>query len=467
MYQQKYLKYKNKYLRLKNYIGGHNKYEIDDIVFYNKIQSKILDVIEDGYAYKIQELVKPNIIHLRVTEQELSGYTHLENKYHRLKKPIDLSLENDLIEQINLQKYNNCPNKFIEIDDYIFYIKAYDLHAIDNRGVVVLKSIHKTDKSLQNIFTVTRSHSECGFWRLCVLDSTSQKLFKGNDYVQTTFINLTLQNFINQNITKCNVRNKDIMCTDNHTNILTNLPITKTSLVFQLLPRRISPVNGKLLLNIDMVKNLTAVSNFMKKKTDTWAIKEKNVELIHKFKGNVEDDILHITGKVIKIIFMNNLILYVYKYKLLVERSKLPKQINYPRLSDKDPYTNTGNIYHKFTPEFGNTTTDFKKEGVVGISLQEPGAKILNNGLNSNFVSAHGFIYKIFDYFFQVPYNETDVLWKRGEILGIYTLDIDTLDTNTPKETRVAAQYLYIGDRTKDIYPFTEVEDITLDDLTL
>jgi len=97
----------------------------------------------------------------------------------------------------------------IELDNYVFELKSKDPNAYLNRGVVHILSTNKTTNEKTN-FIVYRSHSDLGFWRLCYTagkeDDESETFFqflKGNHkfghYVQTTFIDLRLQMFINDN----------------------------------------------------------------------------------------------------------------------------------------------------------------------------------------------------------------------------------------------------------------------------
>ena len=77
-----------------------------------------------------------------------------------------------------------------------------------SNGYIVVRiqsfgTLFVTNKPLAD-FWVYRSNSELGFWRLCSSVSDNPKqMYKGDpdefnyDYIQTTFIHLTLQFFIN------------------------------------------------------------------------------------------------------------------------------------------------------------------------------------------------------------------------------------------------------------------------------
>jgi len=68
-------------------------------------------------------------------------------------------------------------------------------------------------KSQSKEFLLYQSNSELGFWRLCLnLNRNSNYLYKGKlDYVQSTFVHLELQKFINENIDKVKLVTNQIL----------------------------------------------------------------------------------------------------------------------------------------------------------------------------------------------------------------------------------------------------------------
>lgn len=96
----------------------------------------------------------------------------------------------------------------IDIDNYTFNLISFNPVAYENRGVVVLNSRNKTSVEVIE-FAIYRSHSDLRFWRLCYIANNAEPAFsKGNwtsyigHYVQTTFIHLELQLFINDALAK-------------------------------------------------------------------------------------------------------------------------------------------------------------------------------------------------------------------------------------------------------------------------
>lgn len=96
----------------------------------------------------------------------------------------------------------------IDIDDYTFNLISFNPTAYENRGIVVLNSRNKTSGEVIE-FAIYRSHSDLRFWRLCYIANNAEPVFsKGNwssyigHYVQTTFIHLELQLFINDALAK-------------------------------------------------------------------------------------------------------------------------------------------------------------------------------------------------------------------------------------------------------------------------
>jgi len=72
------------------------------------------------------------------------------------------------------------------------------IYYVNDRTHVVLYSC-KSNENAKRIELYT-SKSNLGFFRLCILDPVGEKYEKGYNYISTTFINLSLQKFIYDNI---------------------------------------------------------------------------------------------------------------------------------------------------------------------------------------------------------------------------------------------------------------------------
>ena len=92
----------------------------------------------------------------------------------------------------------------VKIDAFTFllvekYNKVHDYY------VVKIKNV---DLNLD--FFVYRSNSEGGIYRLCTYDHTNEILYKGTNYVTTSYIHIQLQIFINKNYDKIPVAKNDL-----------------------------------------------------------------------------------------------------------------------------------------------------------------------------------------------------------------------------------------------------------------
>jgi hypothetical protein len=93
-------------------------------------------------------------------------------------------------------------NPQITIDEFTFVlIQVVNLNPRYSE-ILEIHSYKSSEPELEPTkFWVYRSNSELGFWRLCVTDDEHKgHWYKGIDYVQSTFIDIRLQVFINENI---------------------------------------------------------------------------------------------------------------------------------------------------------------------------------------------------------------------------------------------------------------------------
>jgi len=95
----------------------------------------------------------------------------------------------------------------ITIDNYTFRLIRQTNHTQNYNHVVEISVFGIIDQRIFPNFWVYQSNSELGFWRLCYINIRKRlgiektPFHKGeNDYIQSTFIHLELQFFINENI---------------------------------------------------------------------------------------------------------------------------------------------------------------------------------------------------------------------------------------------------------------------------
>jgi len=99
----------------------------------------------------------------------------------------------------------------ITIDNYTYTIEYKFKFKNAPYTFLKMKSINNINKEKVH-FVITRSFSECGMWRLCVIedryreDKNGFRFYKGAHYTMSTFINLELQIYINENIDKIQIK---------------------------------------------------------------------------------------------------------------------------------------------------------------------------------------------------------------------------------------------------------------------
>ena len=135
-----------------------------------------------------------------------------KNKFKNVLKKKSMIMQNLEKSAKEIKHKTTKTNTKIEkkIDDINFELINYNPTSHNNRGLVKIKSTYSDEKQEKNFtFFVYRSHSELGFWRFAYYDQSIGQLCKLNeprygeiepDYIQTTFIDLRLQQFINESL---------------------------------------------------------------------------------------------------------------------------------------------------------------------------------------------------------------------------------------------------------------------------
>jgi len=115
---------------------------------------------------------------------------------------------------LNKSSKRESSNFEITIDQYTYTIEYK--FKFENAPYTFLKMKSKNNNNNKEVhFVITRSFSECGMWRLCVIEERFRKdklgfrFYKGAHYTMSTFINLELQIYINENIDKIQKKEYD------------------------------------------------------------------------------------------------------------------------------------------------------------------------------------------------------------------------------------------------------------------
>jgi len=124
----------------------------------------------------------------------------------------------------------NSSSKSDEFDSINFSIRRfYKLKRdLSRLYVVIYGNDRKTGEFVR--FECYSSISDGSFWRFCIKDEGEERLDKGYNYISSTFINIYLQNFINENIRNFEITENDDL----------NIKCIKTSELNEYLKNRIS-----------------------------------------------------------------------------------------------------------------------------------------------------------------------------------------------------------------------------------
>jgi hypothetical protein len=351
----------------------------------------------------------------------------------------------------------------IQIDEYIFELKLYNKDAIHGRGCLQIVSYKNGEIDDKNTFYYYQSKSELGFWRLCIYAAYGLQLSKGGDYVQSTFVHLSLQEFINKNI-HIVPTNSDIDC-EYADNISTQIdcaidngynPIFvvspdkcdsvvmdkdlkfKTRMVDKPIFNKIVKCGSRIWNDFSDRIQFDAFSDVLK---DTYP-NLKNNELFmksynqtihagqyYKNFSNHDDGTTHsyvnLCGDIYRIEMHNNdstdiLVLYYIKYNIVAYLQPTDETRVFIK-PDGKPFLNKQN---RFAPIF----------------LTIPEHKINKYGIYTKFVKANSYICKILD----------------------YTLQSNQYETATyPISIAPGPAYAYIGTRYNMTYPYTELAKLT------
>ena len=393
--KDKYLKYKEK---------------------YNKLKKNNLNIQKAGNDWSTYL----SFVAAAGITASIYGYQKWKKHRDNVNNEAELNRIDGLIfneERINKNE-TEIDNISIKIDDYEFYLIGF-LDTKDKRGMLLIKSINLINNN-KKYFQAYKSISEMGFWRLCMIHEGNY--YKGtkawwsdnSDYIQGTFIHLTLQNFINENISKCKKIKYNISCFESQylkdsidNNRIYDIEPFKTYAKNKENLHHLVKRAPKQLFGWNVNQRLVDLSQKLKNTPgfDKFIINEKN-----KYEFNTtsigEHQKLELKANIIEYQFENNISLFAYRYDL--------------------------NVIYKSLPD--NPKFTYDKKGVCPLTMIPTNTKITEFGLYTNFVRCGNYIGKLFDYSNQLP----------GDLSYDYEQFGDSVNQC----------YLFIGSNYDNVYPY-------------
>jgi hypothetical protein len=342
----------------------------------------------------------------------------------------------------------------MEIIINTFKFKLIEKTTLSNGYIVVriqsFGTLFVTNKPLAD-FWVYRSNSELGFWRLCSsVSDNPEQMYKGDpdefnyDYIQTTFIHLTLQFFINARfgeippITDIDPNGMDI-------NTKNKNLIKKHELLPHIAPNGVGTETLFILSKTLSISYKTIVDDenriiqerpFIDIYNEAKCGEQLNITNLQEFSGvfqsqyTVDSDIPFDEGK------------YNYEFERII---KIDGQINCITLTRNIPdagQTNNIELYYLNARlcELQNTSTsEFDKnieyvcredKHIMPFLLIPVGTPVNILGLYSKYILAGAYVCKLFDYAVQCSPKEN-------------------------KRRQCTINYTHIGYRYNDLFPFT------------
>jgi hypothetical protein len=304
--------------------------------------------------------------------------------------------------------------KKIKIDDTDFELINYNPTAYNNRGLVQIRSTKTDGKSFT--FFVYRSHSELGFWRFAFHDEG--QLWKGDhniniapDYIQITFIDLRLQEFINKSLNQLVITN-DTHCTLEKYNSINNFEGGELDEILDEVDNRNRNEFNLTFHSQDDVKKYSRcgykptkdnIFNSAKILEDNYNIGTKQtVNNNYIFKVNVG------MGNTIDILDVKSTI-YSVKLNRKTDDEKLPTLLRLYYM----------NIKELKIKSFTKGPKSFKYYKIpVFLEIFDEGSKILNTGLYSKFFTLGSYICKTLDYSKQCSINNSKECTKYYSFVG-------------------------------------------------
>lgn len=160
--------------------------------------------------------------------KDIDYYTKKTEPNYKIKIPVGLKPEKKDIYFLSWTK-----NLHDTKDQYQFSISRFYKRHLNDRIHVVIYCNYRKDGSITR-FECYSSKSDGSFWRYCVKDDVYERYEKGYNYITTTFINIYLQKFIDEQ-----KDNFDIQISPD-----SEIKCNKTSELNKYLKKRIIDLNG-------------------------------------------------------------------------------------------------------------------------------------------------------------------------------------------------------------------------------
>jgi len=344
---------------------------------------------------------------------------------------------NDLINQIT-----NQINSII-IDDYKFTLLNKGM--ANNREHVLLESINIKSNDKKSIFAYYRSNSEGGYWRACVWGWYGA-YDKGINYVTSSFINIELQNFINQQYNSLS----------NIENILHNcyLKTLLNNKADELMDQIYNEDRIQQDLIIDVISDCKAgecfrsdfdIKKYINGLSDKWAYEKELKGLLQQI--DTEQSLNEIIKKMYENIskFMEDYFTcdldtisyigkYIFKYTSDIQISNEFYKVNIENRKHQTKYTLFYSKYeyeNKKRPKFNGTYYCI-------VNMVPTDSQITKYGLYDKIVSAGVYIYKIIEYKQQC--------------------NIDDGDRHIESPSGGDACYTFIGDFITNLWPLNIIQ---------
>ena len=313
----------------------------------------------------------------------------------------------------------------------------------DETFKIFIKSVN-LDSSEENSFYVYPSSSDLGFWRLAYWELGSYQ--KGPDYVQSSFISLKLQQFIDERIShlvevNCDGIRYEALQAEKMFNEIINNGKRQIQLKNKAMKDLLKETHSNRCGHKVKIEHIQKISKLL---GEIYTIKnpEATYEYTMKRKIEARGNKWYIKGKIYSI----NLI---PQAKTVAEPSAEPSaELQEDELEEIILYYFDAKITIKY--KYGGSFSFVVSYPILVIKED----KINEYGVYDGYINLNSYICKMFEYIVQVDKDQLLEADEEGILKypGIITPDVDD-------------RYMYIGDFYKDIFPINDIAlPVELDD---
>ena len=162
----------------------------DDYILIGDKYDNIFPLLEINESFNVD--VNSEKLFWKITLDNLEKIKDIEKKEIEKKRGIERKMEKEIEEKVKEIKNKNL----IKIDKFYFLI--INKNITHTRPTVnIYSSTNENFNENNSKFSVYLSNSDLGCFRLCVKNNFNM-LEKGNDYIQSSFIHIKLQEYIHQ-----------------------------------------------------------------------------------------------------------------------------------------------------------------------------------------------------------------------------------------------------------------------------